>query len=230
MTYKSPDFLVYAGRFTVQWLDHATAGFRRALGLTLLPALPFLPRWQLQELTRFLAHAEPVMRRILYLMAVELGTLPVRERTSYPTAPAATRAPAKPPKTSRPLFPQPRFRLTEPEERPQAARTPPPKRFRTGPRIRRLDVETPVDLSEYPAGPDDILPSARHVRRLLALEDVFENMSRYVTAMRRLIGKAKPLLRQALPPAFRRSPLTPAQQQNACDLHAEATRLAYNTS
>ena len=229
MTYKSPDFLVHAGRFTVQWLDHATASFRRALGLTLLPALPFLPRWQLQELTRFLSHAEPVMRRILYLMAAELGALPVRERTS-PSAPTGAPSPARPAKAPRPLFPQPRFRLTEPEDRPEATRTPPPKRFRTGPRIRRFDVETPVDLSEYPAQPDDLLPSARQVRRLLALEDVFENMSRYVTALRRLIGKAQPILRRALPPAFRHRPLTPQQQQTACDFHAEAARLAFNTS
>ncbi|MEP6275361.1 hypothetical protein, partial [Hyphomonas sp.] len=97
-------------------------------------------------------------------------------------------------------------------------------------RIRRLDVETPVDLSDYPAGPHDILPATRQVRRLLALEDALENLPRYVEAMRRLLAGPRPVIARALPPAFGRLPVTQAEQATLTELHDAAVRETPDTS
>lgn len=224
MSHSPADLLFHAARFSLERLDWLAGDMRRALGLGRLPCLPFLARWQLRQLTRFLAQAEPLLRRLIVLMAADLGALPVRPRGE----PAARVAPSqKPPE--RPLFPQPHFRLCEAAPR-QTPRTSPPKRFRTGPRIRRLDVETPVDLSDYPPDPHDILPATRQVRRLLALEDALENLPRYVEAMRRLLAGPRPVIARALPPAFCRLPVTQAEQVTLTELHEAAVRETPDTS
>jgi hypothetical protein len=76
------DLLFHAARFSLERLDWLASDMRRALGLGRLPCLPFLARWQLRQLTRFLAHAEPLLRRLI------LQTLarwpPVRRRIPPP--------------------------------------------------------------------------------------------------------------------------------------------------
>lgn len=218
------DLLYHAARFSLQRLDWLAADMRRTLGLGRLPCLPFLPRWQLHRLTRFLAYAEPLLRRLILLMAADLGALPRCRRAGPAIRGRRARTPPR-----RPLFPQPHFRLSESQPG-QARRTPPPKRYRTGPRIRRLDVDMPVDLSEYAAEPHDILPAARPVRRLLALEDALENLPRYVEAMRRRLAGPRPVIARALPPAFRRLPVSRAEQATLAQLHDAAMRENPDTS
>ena len=202
MSHSPADLLFHAARFSLERLDWLAGDMRRALGLGRLPCLPFLARWQLRQLTRFLAQAEPLLRRLILLMAADLGAPATRPQTD----PITRAAPG------------------------QTPRTPPPKRFRTGPRIRRLDVETPVDLSDYPADPHDILPATRQVRRLLALEDALENLPRYVEAMRRLLAGPRPVIARALPPAFCRLPVTQAEQATLTELHEAAVRENPDTS
>ena len=129
-----------------------------------------------------------------------------------------------------PLFPQPHFRLCEGRAAPERPPAPPPKRFRTGPRIRLLDEETPVDLAEYPAQPQDLLPAGRQVRRLLALGHALDHLPRYVEAMRRLMGQAIPILTRVLPPAFSRLPVTRAEETALIELHDVAVRECPDTS
>lgn len=223
---RAGDFLIHAARFSLDRLDWMVGDMRRRLGLGLLPCLPFLARRELQGLTRFLAYAEPLMRRLIVLLAAELGALTTSPSTAHVT-PVSKRA-TGPVATPR-LFPSVHFRLTEAEPG-KTERTPPPKRFRTGPRIRLLDEETPVDLSEYRAEPFDILPAARQVRRFLALEHAMDNLPRYVEAMRRLLGKAQAILACALPPAFSRLPVTRAEEAALIELHAVAIRECPDTS
>ncbi|HBT36501.1 MAG TPA: hypothetical protein DEB52_10885, partial [Hyphomonas sp.] len=137
------DLLFHAARFSLERLDWLASDMRRALGLGRLPCLPFLARWQLRQLTRFLAHAEPLLRRLILLMAADLGAPATRPQTDPITRAAPGKAAPK-----RALFPTPHFRLCEALPG-KTLRTPPPKRFRTGPRIRLLDAETQVDLAEY---------------------------------------------------------------------------------
>ncbi|MEP0314459.1 hypothetical protein, partial [Hyphomonas sp.] len=100
MSHSPADLLFHAARFSLERLDWLAGDMRRALGLGRLPCLPFLARWQLRQLTRFLAQAEPLLRRLIVLMAADLGALPFRPRGE----PAARVAPSqKPP--NRPLFP-----------------------------------------------------------------------------------------------------------------------------
>lgn len=223
---RAGDFLIHAARFSLDRLDWMVGDMRRRLGLGLLPCLPFLARRELQGLTRFLAYAEPLMRRLIVLLAAELGALQTYPSTAHGTpAPKRATGPVATPR----LFPAVHFRLTEAEPG-KTRRTPPPKRFRTGPRIRLLDEETPVDLSEYRAEPFDILPAARQVRRFLALEHAMDNLPRYVEAMRRLMGQAIPILTRALPPAFSRLPVTRAEETALIELHDVAVRECPDTS
>jgi hypothetical protein len=224
MSHSRADLLFHAARFSLERLDWLAGDMRRALGLGRLPCLPFLARWQLRQLTRFLAQAEPLLRRLILLMAADLGALAARPQTD----PATRAVPGKAAPT-RALFPMPHFRLCEALPG-KTLRTPPPKRFRTGPRIRLLDAVSPIDLSDYPADPHDILPATRQVRRLLALEHALENLPRYVEAMRRLLAGPRPVIARALPPAFNRLPVTRAQQATLADLHAAAVRDNPDTS
>jgi hypothetical protein len=91
-------------------------------------------------------------------------------------------------------------------------------------------ADAPIDLSEYPAEPDDILPATRQVRRLLALEHALENLPRYVEAMRRLLARPRPVIARALPPAFNRLPVTRAEQVTLTELHEAAVRENPDTS
>ena len=223
---RAGDFLIHAARFSLDRLDWMVGDMRSRLDLGPLPCLPFLARHRLRGLMRFLAYAEPLMRRLIVLLAAELGALPSHPSTvDRAPAPKPTARPAATPR----LFRAVRFRLTEAEPG-TAQRTPPPKRFRTGPRIRLLDEETQVDLSDYPALPEDILPAARQVRRFLALEHAMDHLPRYVEAMRRLMGQATPILTRALPPAFSRLPVTRAEETALIELHDVAVRECLDTS
>lgn len=72
---------------------------RERLGLT--PHTPLLPRHAISRLSRFLAQAEPALRRCLYLCAAELGALPVFPRET------ASSGPARPRKTTQHIAPHP---------------------------------------------------------------------------------------------------------------------------
>ena len=219
--------VVHAVRFSLDRLDWLTGQMGRTLGLGRLPCLPFLARQQLRHLTQFLGWAEPLMRRLILLMAADLGVLPPRPALPAGPVPGPV-PPGRPP--ARPLFPQPHFRLCEGRAAPERPPAPPPKRFRTGPRIRLLDEETPVDLAEYPAQPQDLLPAGRQVRRLLALGHALDHLPRYVEAMRRLMCGPRPVIARALPRAFCRLPVTQAEHETLALLHRVAAEDCLDTS
>lgn len=204
-------------RFWWDAADYLAETARKRLGLWPVAAKPFLPRAELQALAGLVGFLEAVLRRLFCLAAAELGPLPP------PPAPAATgrapgpsrRAPAARPGHRRTA---PRFRLTESTGRTGSAR--PRPHFRTGPRIRFLDADTPVDLRDYPALPTDILPAGKLVRRLLAVNHALDHAAEYVTRMRRLMASGTPVIRRGQPAVFRSRNLKHLQQESARQLHA----------
>ena len=145
------------------WFWWSAAGYlasqaRRRLGLWPIPVKPFLPRAEQESLKALITFLEAVLRRLFWLEAAGLGALPAGTQPG-PVAPAGSgtsRTPAQTP--TRAAWPPaaPIFRLRECARPVQA--TPPPRKFRTGPRIRFLDAPHPVDLRDYSAHPADILP------------------------------------------------------------------------
>ena len=232
MTYRPARHIVSLVRFWWDAIGYLAGSAQARLGLYPIPAKPFLPRKEHGEIRNLLAFLEPVLRRVFVLKALERGPLPApAARPGLPPAEpqAGSKGPAQ--TQSRPAFPIPHFRLTEPQDGPRRAGTPPPPAFRTGPRIRFLDEDTPVDLRDYPPAPDDLVPSGPLVRRLLAINHALDNAALYVTKMRRLLaGPLRPV--QRLDPAvFYARHLKHLQQEAALALHDEtAEQLWPNTS
>tara|TARA_Y100001001_G_scaffold108380_1_gene106108 strand:- start:1006 stop:1692 length:687 start_codon:yes stop_codon:yes gene_type:complete len=199
--------------------SYLASSAQTGLGLWPIPAKPFLPRADHERLGGLVTFLEAILRRLLYLEAEDLGALPSRSLNGLIAVPTRSQPHQDaPPGTA--LGAEPRFRLME--STPRKAANPPPKQFRTGPRIRFLDEPAPVDLRDYPALPTDILPSGILIRRLRAINHALDHPGQYITRMRRLIGAAAPVLRTACPPVFRSRRLKHLQQESARDLHAVA--------
>ena len=178
-------------RFWWDAADYLASVAQKRLGLWPVPAKPFLPP--------------------------PTATARVEPDTAKPTSRAGTAHASEParPSTRRAI---PRFRLIEATKATPA--TPPRARFRTGPRIRFLDEETPVDLRDYPASPTDILPAGKLVRRLMAVNHALDHAAEYVARMRQIMVSAGPVLKRAVPPVFKTRKLRHLQQDSACQLHA----------
>lgn len=211
-------------RFWWDAADYLASVAQKRLGLWPVPAKPFLPRAEFEELAGRVSFLEAILRRLFCLAALDLGPLPpptatvrVEPDTAKPTSRAGTAHASEParPSTRRAI---PRFRLIEATKATPA--TPPRARFRTGPRIRFLDEETPVDLRDYPASPTDILPAGKLVRRLLAVNHALDHAADYVARMRQIMVSAGPVLKRAVPPVFKTRKLRHLQQDSACQLHA----------
>lgn len=158
-----------------------------------------------REGLRRLPLAEAMMRRLVYLMALELDLPP------EPPAPAATpdgREAARPAGASAPSNTMPRFRLLDPLPRDRAAPLLPDHLC---PRITRMDeAARPAPLpEETPARPTmGRSPEVRFAYRVAALTDAFLHTERYARRMARWMARQKaararrtqPLSRQ-LPPA-----------------------------
>jgi hypothetical protein len=190
---------------------------------------PFLPRHVLTRLSRFLAQAEPALRRCLYLSAAELGALP---------APAPARpVPAGAQPANRPAgrvagrAAAPVFRLFETGTG-RAGSTPPPKTFRTGPRIRFLDTNEIPDIREYASDPDDILPARTLVRRLFALDHALDHRDRYIRKLRRGLAAPRKILKPLGRRLYRRGPLSLLQGDTArtLDIEAQTIQPRFNSS
>ena len=217
MTPPLPPALQGLTRFWWDAADYLASAAQKRLGLWPVAAKPFLPRAELEPLAGLVGFLEAVLRRLFCLAALELGPLPPQtpapiqppRRAGAPVAAGAQtgRQPAAP-----------RFRLRESAR--QASRTPPKPHFRTGPRIRFLDADTPVDLRDYPAQPTDILPAGKLVRRVLAINHALDHAAEYIDRMRRLMVTGTRPIRASVPPALRSRKLRHLQQESARQLHA----------
>lgn len=166
-------------------LSLAVISLRDRFGIS--PCTPLLPRHVLSSLSSFLAQAEPALRRCLYLSAAELGALPALDRSG--ASPTLKSAKGNPPRNARSSA-TPVFRLFETGSGRKDA-SPPPKTFRTGPRIRFLDGDDTPDIHEYDARSDDILPARALVRRLAAMDHALDHRDVYIRKLRRTLGAAR---------------------------------------
>ena len=214
MTYRPPIHMQGLLRFWWHVSLYLAAEARQKLGLTVTGSKPFLCRIEHRDLTRLLALLEPVVRRMFLLLAAERGALAPKARAVSPgVSSLAGQARRKiPPGPARKAAP--RFRLTEGRSSAGAPRQT-PIRYRTGPGIRFLDQDYPVDLSDYPALAGDLLPSGALVRRLAALSHALDNPEHYITAMRRRLKDADWPVSCMSPPAFRARWLLPSLRESA---------------
>jgi hypothetical protein len=225
MRYSPPQEIRSAVWLMLNVISLGVIQLRERLGLT--PHTPLLPRHAIARLSRFLAQAEPALRRCLYLCAAELGALPAFVRAATGTGPK------RPHPTAQHVAhaTQPAFRLFETRTaRPDAE--PPCPVFRTGPRIRFLDADHTPDIHEYPKHPDDILSAKRLVRRLMALDHAMDHRDHYIDKIRRSLGDARQLIVKAGKRLFRHGPLTRLQCETAqmIDDETHAVQPHFNSS
>lgn len=149
------------------------------LGLGRFGFTVFLPKPAYQAIAAELTFIEAMVRRALFLIAALRGAIPAQA--------AAPRAPGEATRTSKPAIeasgnhhaPAPRFRLTEPAEAPLPCLWP----------IPPLTSYPAAAAGLNPRAPEDILlPTARLVRRLRALETVFLDPEANILRMRRLLA------------------------------------------
>ncbi|KCZ62898.1 hypothetical protein L53_09995 [Hyphomonas sp. L-53-1-40] len=215
MRYSPPQEIRSAVWLMLNVISLGVIQLRERLGLTL------------SNLSRFLAQAEPALRRCLYLCAAELGALPAPVHVSTGSSPPRSR-PAKP-HIARAS--QPAFRLFETRAQHPDAKPPRPT-FKTGPRIRFLDADDVPDIHEYDKLPSDILPAKRLVRRLMALDYAMDHRDLYIEKIRRSLGEARQLIAKTGKRLFRHGPLTRLQCETAQLIEAEthAVQPHFNSS
>lgn len=151
------------------------------LAVTLVPRLGigrfgftvFLPRPAHDQVAAELTFIEAMVRRALFLIAAARGALVA------PAAPPKARPAARPAASSAPASGRaraPLFRLTEPAARVRIGR-------------KAAPPSTPhPDAAASPLTEDTLLPTARLVRRLRALETVFLDPEANILRMRRLLA------------------------------------------
>ena len=159
-----------------------------------------LPRNDVKALSTALDIFEAAVRRILFLMAVELG--PRRAETPLPDLPFCLEEcpPAPVIHAPAPVVPAP------PAEDPDWFLKPPPAGA----------VYTP------PPSADDLVSADGVLKRLRALEHFFNHSDVYLEAARDRLCDARPLLRPGLPQAFRENALTVEQVADFGQLHVVA--------
>lgn len=182
-------------RFAQVAAEYLALGLAARLGLGGFGHTAFLPKADYRAIAAELGFIELLVRRALFLIAVVRGILPAppakpssAKARSAKVGPAAK--PAGPPRV-------PRFRLTERAK--PARRLPGAFPLYTAPRH-----PAPSEWACAPgAGAGGLLPAARLVRRLQALEAVFDGPEAYILRMQRLLsaGPHKILARAAVPAA-----------------------------
>tara|TARA_R110001606_G_scaffold91323_4_gene203818 strand:+ start:848 stop:1543 length:696 start_codon:yes stop_codon:yes gene_type:complete len=220
MHYQPTPLISSMVRFAWNQAGYLVEGLHRSFALGLTGCRPFLLRPVRARLAAELARFEPLVRRLLFLMALELGALPPRVQTNATSKPGS--APHSARASSR-FLRKPRFRIAEPPKR--AGHTLPPRRAAsTGPGFRYLDLPLPPPAPfAYPPQPTDLLPAKPLIQRLRALNDVFENPLVYITAMRRRLGRPQtpPPVRADMPAAFRSGARSKLERENLSGLQAE---------
>ena len=231
MSYQPSQLIRSMVLFSWDQTTYLVSEWINSLRLGLTGCKPFLPRPERARLAAALARFEPLVRRLLFLMALEKGALATRLMAA-----PASRTPPETPSTRAALryLRTPRFRIAEPPARPGHGK-PPSRAAANRPRIRFLDMPLPPPGPfDYPPRDTDLLPARPLIQRLRALHDVWDNPAYYITAMRRRIGRANaaPVIRHQLPPAFRARNLSKAERETAKGVHAEAAGLVpqFNSS
>lgn len=184
-------------RFAQVAAEYLALGLAARLGLGLFGHTAFLPKADYRAIAAELGFIELLVRRALFLIAVVRGILP-----APPAKPSSAKAsPAKAGPAAKPagLPRTPRFRLTERAK--PAPRLPGAFPLYTAPRHPAQSEWARAPGTGASAGAGGLLPAARLVRRLQALEAVFYGSEAYILRMQRLLsaGPRKILARAAVP-------------------------------
>tara|TARA_R110002020_G_scaffold316899_2_gene532465 strand:+ start:272568 stop:273263 length:696 start_codon:yes stop_codon:yes gene_type:complete len=220
MHYQLTSLISSMLRFSWNQAGYVVEALHRSFARGITGCRPFLLRPARARLAAELARFEPLVRCLLFLMALELGGLPPRaQSTALPKAVAKQKRDTHP---SRFLC-TPRFRIAEPPKRTGHA-IPPRRAPATGPAFRYLDLPLPPPVPfAYPPQQTDLVPAQPLIQRLRALNGVFENPLFYITAMRRRVGQtqAPAPVRLAMPPAFRSRALSVLERETLTGVQAE---------
>ncbi|MBD3769735.1 MAG: hypothetical protein IE925_06260 [Rhodobacterales bacterium] len=161
------------------------------LGLGPLGIRAVLPRSVCRVVDDELKRLETLVRRVLFLVAMDTPLPPVRQvarREPSGAEPGTKSPPAAPPPQL--VFPFPAFRLTEATPSLShkvsrvAARLAARARYRNG--AEAGQAEPPVR-----SHPDDLLPAMRLMNRLTALEDALTDPERQVERLRRKLARIR---------------------------------------
>jgi hypothetical protein len=220
MHYQPTSLISSMLRFSWNQAGYLVEALHRSFARGITGCRPFLLRPTRARLAAELARFEPLVRRLLFLMALELGALPPRAQfTALPKSVAKQKRDTSPFRFLR----TPRFRIAEPPKR--AGHAIPPRRVAaTGPAFRYLDLLLPPPVPfAYPPQQTDFVPSQPLIQRLRALNDVFENPLFYITAMRRRLGQpqAPAPVRAEMPPAFRSRAVSVLERETLTGVQAE---------
>ena len=165
------------------------------LGLGPLAIRAFLTRAACRALDRELKQLEMLVRRVLFLVAMDTPLPALRKaRAGTPMPPALPAGEAV-----RPLFRVPAFRLTESD-----------RAARPGP--GRLAVRLRARNQDDPARPDDLLPAAALFNRLAALQGALADPGSEVARLRRRLTRIRADKTLKLPVADRPPPACLAPQ------------------
>ena len=148
------------------------------LGLGIVAIRAVLPRAACRALDRDLKQLETLVRRILFLAAMDTPLPPARRAGRRNTEPPPPQPSGQAGEARRPLFPLPAFRLTE------SVRT-------AGPEPDRLASRLRARSQEDPPGPDDLLPAAPLFNRLAALQDALVDPGAQVARFRRKLARIR---------------------------------------
>lgn len=220
MQYQPTSLISSMLRFSWNQAGYMVEALHRSFARGITGCRPFLLRPVRARLAAELARFEPLVRRLLFLMALEQGALPARSQTAATPKANSAKQPATSP--SRYLR-TPRFRIAESPKRAGPA-IPPRRAVTTGPGFRYLDLPLPPPTPfAYPPQSTDLLPSRALIQRLRALDHVFENPLFYITAMRRRLGQPKAMapVRAEMPPAFRARTLSVLERETLTGVQAE---------
>ena len=170
------------------------------LGLGPLGMRAFLPRAVCQKVDADLKRLETLVRRILFLVAMET---PLQEfRQAPPRDMSGKRPPAAPPVQL--VFPLPAFRLTE------ASPSPVLKGSRLAARLaaRNRRAAEPQDPA-HRSGPHDMLPAMGLMNRFVALEEALADPEAQVARFRRKLARIRADKTLPLPVADTHQPPVP---------------------
>ncbi|MBY9065654.1 hypothetical protein K1X12_02010 [Hyphomonas sp. WL0036] len=179
-------------RFAQVAAEYLALGLATRLGLGRFGHTAFLPKADYRAIAAELGFIELLVRRALFLIAAVRGILPAPPAKPSSAKPSS----AKPGPAAKPAGPPraPRFGLTERAK--PARRLPGAFPLYTAPRH-----PAQAEWAGAGARAGGLLPAARLVRRLQALEAVFDGPEAYILRMQRLLssGPRKILARAAVP-------------------------------
>jgi len=163
------------------WAGQQAAALAGRLGLGPLGIRAFLPRAVCRQVDADLKRLETLVRRVLFLVAMETPLPQLRQ--AAPREPSHARPPATPPVQL--VFPLPAFRLTE------SSPSPAQKVSRLAARLAARNRRAAAPDPAHRPGPHDMLPAVGLMNRFAALEEALADPAAQVARFRRKLARIR---------------------------------------